>query len=181
MARRALLTALVVVLGIPTAVFAGGPEIRDRDSFSFTEPDFCGTGEDVLVAGTVVFNGWVGETGGDPTQVIKSTLNLHVTITNPDNGAAVVERWSFASTNTIVAGTEAGPHTHEFTENGLKATLRLKNGGLLTRDAGSLTYRVSFDANDQFVGFELVDMNGPHPGFEEDLFCSTVVDALGLG
>ena len=180
MTQRALLLALVVVLGLPVAAAADGPEIQVRESFSFTEPDFCGTGEEVLVEEIVVFNGWIGETGGDPNQVIKSTLNLNITITNPDNGAAVVERWSFASTNVIVSGTEGEAHTHEFTENGLKATLRLKNGGLLTRDAGSLTYRVSFDADDNFIGFELVDMNGPHPGFEQDLFCAIVVPELGL-
>jgi hypothetical protein len=180
MARRALVAALAVVLLLPAAAVGGGPEIQDRGSFSEVDPDFCGTGETVLVEGTFVFNGWIGETGGDPNQVIKLTLSQQITFTNPDTGAAVVERWSFAGTNTIVVGTEAGPHTHEFTENGLKATLRLENGGLLTRDAGSLTYRISFDANDNVTGFELVDMNGPHPGFEEDLFCSTVTQALGL-
>lgn len=180
MARRVLLAAIVLVLGIPAAALAAGPDIRERDSFSESDLNFCGTGETVQIEGTAVFNGWLGETGGDPTQEIKSILNLHITYTNPDTGAAVVERWSVSRTNEIVTGLEAGPHTHEFTENGLKATLRLKNGRLLTRDAGSLTYRVSFDAMDNVVGFELVDMNGPHPGFEEDLFCSTVVDALGL-
>ena len=180
MARRALLAAIVLVLGLPAAALAGGPDIQDRGSFEEVDSDFCGTGEEVLVEGTFVFNGWIGETGGDPNQLIKSTLTQSITFTNPDTGAAVVERWSFSATNEIVAGTEAGPHTHEFTENGLKATLRLENGGLLTRDAGSLTYRVSFDADDNVTGFELVDMNGPHPGFEEDLFCSIVVPALGL-
>jgi hypothetical protein len=180
MARRVLLAAIVLALGIPAAALAGGPDIRERDSFSESDLNFCGTGETVQIEGTAVFNGWLGETGGDPTQVIKSTLNLHITYSNPDNGTAVVERWSASATNEIIVGTEAGPHTHEFTESGLKATLRLKNGRLLTRDAGSLTYRVSFDAMDSVVGFELVDMNGPHPAFEEDLFCSTVVEALGL-
>lgn len=180
MARRALLAALAVVLVLPAAAAGGGPEIRDRDSFSEVDPNFCGTGQEVLVEGTVVFNGWIGETGGDPNQVLKLTLNQHITFTNPDTGVSVVERWSFAGTNVIVVGTEAGAHTHEFTENGLKATLKLANGRVLTRDAGSLTYRISFDANDNVTGLEVVDMNGPHPGFEEDLFCSTVVEALGL-
>lgn len=180
MARRVLLAAIVLVLGIPAAALADGPDIRDQDVINEVDPDFCGTGEDVAVEGTVDFTGWLGETGADPTQVIKSKLNIHLTFTNPDTGAAVVERWSMSRTNEIVVGTEAGPHVHEFTERGLKATLRLKNGGLLTRDAGSLTYRVSFDADDNFLGIELVRMSGPHPGFEEDLFCSMVVPALGL-
>lgn len=180
MARRVLLAAIVLVLGIPAVALADGPDIRDHDVISAVDPDFCGTGQDIAVEGTVDFTGWIGETGGDPTQVIKAKVMIRITFTNPDSGVAVVEHWSFASTNRIVVGTEAGAHTHEFTENGLKATLKLANGRLLTRDAGSLTYRISFDAADNEVDFQLVDMNGPHPGFEEDLFCSTLVPALGL-
>jgi hypothetical protein len=180
MARRALLAAIVLVLGIPAAALADAPDIREQEVISEVDPDFCGTGQDVAVEGTVDFTGWIGETGGDPTQVIKLKLNIHITFTNPDTGASAVERWAFSGTNEIVIGTEAGAHTHEFTENGLKATLKLANGRVLTRDAGSLTYRVSFDAADNEVGFELVDMNGPHPGFVEENFCSLLVPALGL-
>ena len=73
-------------------------------------------------------------------------------------------------------------HTHEFTENGLKAMFRLKKGGVITRDAGSLTYRVTFDENDIVTDFEVVTIHGPHPGFEYegDFFCDTLVPALGL-
>ena len=71
-------------------------------------------------------------------------------------------------------------HTHEFIEKGLKATFKLANGRLLTRDAGSFTYRVSFDEDDNDINFEVVTIHGPHPAFEEDLFCSTLVPALGL-
>ena len=180
MARRVLLAAIVLVLGIPAAALADGPDIRDHDAFTEVDPDFCDTGQEVLVDGTVDFTGWIGETGGDPGQVVHAKVMIRVTYTNPDTGATVVERWAFSRTNRIVVGTEAGAHTHEYTENGLKATFKLANGRLLTRDAGSLTYRVSFDAADNEVDFELVDMNGPHPGFEEDLFCSTLVPALGL-
>jgi hypothetical protein len=54
------------------------------------------------------------------------------------------------------------------------------HGGILTRDAGSITYKVSFDEDDNFTGLEVVAVHGPHPGFFEDPFCSTVVPALGL-
>ena len=59
---------------------------------------------------------------------------------------------------------------------------RAKQGGVITRDAGSLTYRVSFDENDNVTDFEAVTIHGPHPGFtfEGDLFCDTLVPALGL-
>ena len=56
-------------------------------------------------------------------------------------------------TNEIVSGLESGVHTHEFVESGLKATFKLSHGGLLTRDAGSLTYRITFDENDEELDF----------------------------
>jgi hypothetical protein len=73
-------------------------------------------------------------------------------------------------------------HTHEFTERGLKAMFRLGGGGVLTRDAGAITYRVSFNEFDEFTGLEVVTIHGPHPGFnfEGDLFCETLVPALDL-
>ena len=179
---RGIGAALVGFIGLLTAAaaFAAGPAFQERETFTEEDPNFCGTGENVVIEGTVLFKAWVGTTGGDPTQEIKFTVNRHITYTNPETGASVVERWSVMSTNEIVSGLESGVHTHEFTERGLKAMLRLKNGGLLTRDAGSLTYRVTFNAIDQVTGFEVVSIRGPHPSFEEDLFCSTLVPALGL-
>jgi hypothetical protein len=178
-----LIACAAAILALPATAAAGpngGPTFRDRDQFTDVDTNFCDTGATVLIDGTAVANGWIGETGGDPDQLLKLTLNLHITYTNPLNGNAVVERWSTVQRNEIIAGTEAGAHTHEFTETGLKATLRLANGGVLTRDAGSLTYRVSFDAADNVVGVDVGPVHGPHPGFFEDLFCPTVIEALDL-
>jgi hypothetical protein len=181
---RSVTAALVGVIGLLTVAtaFAAGPTFRERETFTEEDSNFCGTGELVVIEGTVAFNAWIGTTGGDPTQELKTTINVHITYTNPETGASVVERWSVMRTNEIVSGLESGVHTHEFIERGLKATFRLKNGGLLTRDAGSLTYRVTFDASDNVTNFEVVSIRGPHPGFvfEGDLFCETLVPALGL-
>ena len=173
------LVALVALAAVPAAIGAG-PAFQDRNTFEVADPDFCGTGETVLIEGKEVVNGWVGTTGDDPTQVVKLTVSLLITFTNPDNGNAVVEHWAFRSTNEIVEGVEEGPHTHMFIENGLKATLKLANGRLLTRDAGSLAYAISFDEDDNVTGFEVVWMRGPHPSFPEGDFCGVVVPALGL-
>jgi hypothetical protein len=182
MRRGVAASALVAVIGLLTiaAATAAGPAFRDRETFTDEDTNFCGTGETVLIEGTVVANIWIGTTGGDPTQEVRRTLNLHITYTNPDTGDSVVERWSNMATNEIISGLESGVHTHEFSERGLKATYRLKNGGLLSRDAGSLTYRVTFDASDNVTDFEVVSIRGPHPAFEGDLFCSILVPALGL-
>ncbi len=64
----------------------------------------------------------------------------------------------------IVTGQESGPHTHEFTANGLRGKLQAANGRVLLRDAGSATYRVSFDENDEFTGLEIVSVRGPTSG-----------------
>ena len=182
MSTRVLVAALVAAMGLSVvAAASAAPPIRDVEEISDRDLDFCGTGELILVEGTVRTTAWIGTTGGDPTQTVKSHTNIHITYTNPDTDVAVVERWSYMATNEIIAGLESGVHTHEFTERGLKASFRLVNGGLLTRDAGSLTYRVSFDGS-EMTGFEVVAVRGPHPGFnaEGDFFCDTLVPALGL-
>jgi hypothetical protein len=92
----------------------------------------------------------------------------------------VIERWSELETNLIISGTEDAAQTHEFSNTGLKATLKLANGRVLTLDAGTIVYRASFDADDNFTGLEVVSVHGPHPGFFEDRFCPVIVPALGL-
>lgn len=177
----AILAAIVAVTTASAAV-GGGPAFRDRDTFSDTNTDFCGTGQTVLIEGSAVANVWVGLTGGDDEQEIKMTLNLMIRYTNPETGATVFEHWALLRTNEIISGLESGVHTHEFTERGLKATYVLVGGGLITRDAGSLTYRVTFDEDDNVIDFELVQMHGPHPQFtgESPGFCETLVPALDL-
>jgi hypothetical protein len=181
MRQRALVAALTAVVGLMAvaAAFGAGPA-RFHNTFADEDADFCGTGELVVIQGTEDVTLWIGETGGDPTQAVKAVIKRQITYTNPDNGLEVIERWAFSRTNEITSGLESGVHTHEFVERGLKATFKLANGRLLTRDAGSLTYRITFDETDEEIDFEVVSIRGPHPAFEEDLFCSTLVPALGL-
>lgn len=181
--KHALVAALVAAIGVTAVAGASAaPPITFVDIIDERDTNFCGTGGTVDVEGTIRSTLWIGETGGDPTQALRSHINIFITYTNPETGDAVVEQWSFTATNNIIEGLESGVHTHEFTENGLKAMFRTKQGGVITRDAGSLTYRVSFDENDNVIGFEAVRIRGPHPGFnyEGDLFCDTLVPALGL-
>jgi hypothetical protein len=142
MRTRALVAALTVVVGLTAvaAAFGAGPAIRDHNTITDEDANFCGTGELVLIQGTEDVTLWLGTTGGDPTQAVKAVIKRRITYTNPDNGLSVVEHWAFSTTNEIVSGLESGVHTHEFVERGLKATFKPPHGGLLTRDAGSLTY-----------------------------------------
>lgn len=179
--KHALVAALIAAIGVTAVAGASAaPPITFVDIIDERDMNFCGTGGTVDVEGTIRTTLWIGETGGDPTQALRAHLNIYITYTNPETSDAVVEQWSFTQTNNIIEGLESGVHTHEFTENGLKMMFRAKHGGVITRDAGSLTYRVSFDENDNVTDFEAVRIRGPHPGFEEDLFCDTLVPALGL-
>ena len=175
-----VLGALVLPIGGLAASGGGKPAFHERVSDSGTDPDFCGTGQTVEYAGRSVVTGWIGETGGDPGQVVKATFSYRYTLTNPANGAAIIDSAAGRDTNVIVAGQESGPHTHEYTAHGLRGKLQIANGPVVLRDAGSATYRVSFDENDEFTGFEIVSVSGPHSGLGSDEWCVAAIEALGL-
>lgn len=185
--RRLVVTVVValsaVTLAVPLAAVGGGPkEIVHERVFddAGTDPDFCGTGETVEFEGRSVATLRLGETGGDPEQPLLVTFAYRYTITNPANGNAIVDSAAGSTKNVIVVGQESEAHVHEFTENGLRAKLQLANGRVLTRDAGSLTYRVSFDENGDFLDLEVVSDRGTHAAFDSDLWCDVATDALGL-
>ena len=176
-------TAIAALLAIPAVAGAGpggAPAIHDHGTFTDVDPDFCGTGEAIDIAGRFNFVIWIGETGGDPEQELKTSFNYNVTATNPDNGKSVIDSAAGSSTNVIVSGAEAGAHTHRFVESGLRGKLKLANGRVLTHDAGQIVYEVSFDANDEVIGVEVISVHGPHPAFESDVWCDTATKALGL-
>ena len=51
---------------------------------------------------------------------------------------------------------------------------------MLIRDAGVIVYRVSFDATGEFIGIEIVEVHGPHPGFDNPAWCEAATEALGI-
>lgn len=175
-----ILCALVLPVGVMAASGGGQPAFHDRVfDDAGTDPDFCGTGKAIDYDGRGVFNGWVGGTGGDPEQVLKATFTYRYTLTNPATGAAVVDSGAGEDMQVIVAGEEAGPHTHEYTAKGLRGKLQAADGPVLLRDAGSATYRASFDENDELTGLEMVSISGPHTGLGSDEWCDAAVGVLG--
>ena len=179
--RHLLLSAVTMLaLAVSATAFAGpaGKPVHDVWSDSFVETDFCGTGADVAIHVEVNEKLWFGETGGDPEQVLKAVFNVEVTFTY--GSTTLIERSAGQSLNTIVLGLEGGAHTHEFVERGLRARLKLENGRVLIRDAGVIVYRVSFDATGEFIGIEIVEVHGPHPGFDNPAWCEAATEALGI-
>lgn len=185
--RSLILFAAVVAAGalllLPTTAGAGPggkPAVHDHGTFTDVDPDFCGTGTAINVEGRFNFSAWIGETGGDPEQELKVRFNYSNTFTNPKTGASIVDSAAGSVTNEIVEGLESGAHTHLFVENGLRAKLKLAGGRVLTHDAGRIVYTVSFDAADEFLALNVLEVHGPHPAFESDVWCDAATSALGI-
>lgn len=172
---------LVTALAVPAALAGpGGPptfHINQRDTG--VDADFCGTGKPVAFDGRTTATSWVGETGGE-LQELKVTISSKTTLTNPANGAAVIDSVAAQFTNEIIIGLESGPHTHEGTVHGLPEKLQRANGSVLIRDAGTLTFRVSYDEDDNVTGLEIVKDAGSHGGFATGRWCQVAIAELGL-
>lgn len=83
-------------------------------------------------------------------------------------------------TNEIVSGLEKRRAHPRVRRERAPCTAEATAGGALTFDAGSVTYRISFDAADNVTAFEIVSVHGPHPAFQSDVWCEAAVEALGL-
>jgi hypothetical protein len=174
------LAVLAVALALPTVAPAapvegpkGPPTFHAREQEDFDITDFCGTGETVSVH--VEFRATVWE---DDPNVFKEVLNRKDYFTYGD--VTLVEHVAGRFISVIVAGEAGAARTEEHIETGLRAKLKLPHGGVLTSDHGFLHYLISFDAQDNFVGLELVEEHGGHPAFTSDAWCEAATAAFGL-
>ena len=169
--------ALILALA-PLAALAAPSKDHFRDVGTDTDPDFCGTGETVEISFDVLVN--VFFTPGAEEEFDKITQSGKVTFT-AENGSSVLISFAGQVTNTIVEGSEAGVHTHVFTTKGTPEVIRVKGGGVLTRDAGLIVETITFDENDEIIDYEAT-WRGPHPQAESEfeLFCEVMTEALGL-
>lgn len=74
-----------------------------------------------------------------------------------------------------------GTITFVATFKGIPELLKLPNGPVLSRDAGSVTLFQTFDATtDEFISTTFSGDKGPHPDLESgfELFCDVIVPAL---
>lgn len=176
-----LLLGIVVALGLggaPSAV-AANPDVNHFTfTDSFSDDDFCGTGQTVDISVSVRGTEFLA-----PNQPVdyRNVTQGTVTFTNPLNDATVINHFAGPFSDTIISGDPEGIHTHEFTNRGLPELLRTEHGGVLLRDAGYIVFH-QVDNGDEFVSSEIVVNRGPHPDAESDfaLFCEVMIDALGL-
>ena len=168
--------ACALVLAAAPAAQAANPDIQ-RFQFSETDDieDFCGTGETVRVTTTVK-----GVDFLDPNGNVEFRSVAHGTQNFTFEGTTVLGRFANLVVDDVqdVAG---GGVRFEQTFVGLPEHFRLPGQGVITLDAGTITFAVEFDDEGNVVE-ESATWRGPHPEAASDftLFCDVMVDALGL-
>lgn len=175
-----LVPVTLVLALMPATASAAVPEtFHFTQSGTDTDPDFCGTGQEVNIAYDVVGNIWISPDGEE--DLIRVTQSGTVTFTNPDNDLSVTD--SFANQITgAISGDVEGVHTALETNVGLPSRIQTANGPVLVRDAGIIIFAVTYDG-EEFVSAGVVSVRGPHPEADSDfgLFCEVTTDALGIG
>jgi hypothetical protein len=168
--RRFMAGALVGTLLMATFVMpamAAGPDhetIRD----TAVESDFCGTGQTVNLTIQGAFNSWEDKAFG----------HSRITWTNPDNGIGVYDSFSGGGTATFIDDGD-GAYTIALTRVGQPLRLQVVGGPPVVTDAGLIIVHDHFDAEDHYLGTDVVVVNGPHPGAELD-WCGVMVELLQL-
>jgi len=102
------------------------------------------------------------------------------TFTNLDNGKSVVVSSAGTVTGSAIIDEQANTITFVTTYKGLPEKIQTRHGRVLTRDAGIISFRDTFDlTTGDFLGTE-VTIRGPHPEADADfaLFCDVVTGAL---
>jgi hypothetical protein len=179
--RLLLLAPFALVLALmPAPASAAPPEtLHFIDAGTNTDPDFCGSGQQVNIEYDIVTNVWISPDGED--DLVRVTQSGTVTFTNPDNGLTVT-RWVAGQVTDVVLGDVEGVHTVLETHVGMGSRLQTANGPVLLRDAGSITFAFTFDG-EEFTGLQVVSVRGPHPDADSDfaLSCEVLTNALGIG
>jgi hypothetical protein len=160
---------LVLALGSPAAVLGASP---DREVLRGTDvdTDFCGTGQTVLLAFNGVINWWEDKGFG----------HLSETWTNPETGISVVTSFAGGGKFKLIEH-EDGGYTFVTERMGMPDKIRVKGGGVLTRDAGLIIFYDHFNADDEYLGTDVVIRGGPHPGIDPGYdWCDLMIEVLGL-
>ena len=169
----AIVGAPLLSMAFPPTTAHAATVVHDRVSAQFAEPDFCGSGLAVEVTARGIQNIQLGEDG------IRGTGEIHVVITNPENGASVILSSAGQVRGELLSGEHDGLHSHLVTVRGLPEKIQTAGGAVLLRDAGLIAFVDTFDGQ-QFISSEIVLNRGPHPEADADftLFCGVVVAAL---
>ena len=171
-----LLAVISAAVGARAAYGDSSEVIHLEFSGTFSEPDFCGTGVAVHIDDSVHATLFIAS---QPTADERLTLEGRTVFTNAQNGETVVAH--FAGARRMVFPGEPGREIH--TDVGLRTQIVHRgSGGLVSRDAGSVTIDFTFSV----VGGTIVVERGAHPFLGalisgDDVFCALVTPGLGIG
>jgi hypothetical protein len=143
-------------------------------SDSFTDDDFCSTGQTVDLA----FDGrFTVPLASNPVNSWNNSES-HAVLTNPASGATVLIHSAYRFTSTLTSGDPNAFHTVQWVFKGGPEIIRDAHGGVIARDAGNLVVEATF-IGDDLLSVEIASDRGGHPLFTSG-DCSVLVPALGL-
>jgi hypothetical protein len=184
MSRPRFISSVVVALIavsalLPGSALAAPPEIEHfRFSDVFEDVEVCGIEVDIAERGVFTGRAFFDDEGNFVRFL--GTVSGETTFT-AENGESVVNRFVQQFVDTEVVDEEAGTITFFTTVKGLPEQIKTPHGGLITLDAGIITFATTFDLETgEEISSEIVEIKGPHPEAEEDfeLFCEVFTEAL---
>ncbi len=170
--------ASLFVVAVPSQVTAAPAIFHDHNNFTDSFPgELCG------IAGTFVRSG-VGTFTVRSNNSFSDHLELNLTFTSTATHKSVVLHVAQTVTGNAMP-IDNGDGTMSFinTFKGLPEQIRIANGPVLLRDAGTVTFTFTFsvDADGNFIfASDTFSVHGPHPDLLSDfaLFCDVVIPAL---
>jgi hypothetical protein len=177
LAGAAAASVALLAVAVPGSLAAGQQHERFHDVGTDVDPNFCGTGQRIDIA----FDVWVNAFHAPNRGLYKETARGKVTFTNPVTGDTVILRFANTILDVLVEGDLDGLHVIDTAVKGLPELFKTPRGGVLTRDAGYIVFRNTFDG-DELISQEILVNKGPHPNAESDfeLFCEILPPALGI-
>lgn len=172
------IAAASLILGTaPPAQAASANNEHFAHSESFTDTDFCGTGQAAEV--TVTAQGTRFFAPNVPNVDFAQNTRVTVTWSNSVTGATVIGHVANRFLVGTISGNPEGIHVDKITWHGLDQ-YRLDGGGVLLTNAGNISITQTWNG-EEFLSGDITVNNGPHPTFEDDeLFCEVATAALGL-
>lgn len=164
----AFLAAAAVAVIAPVLSVAAAPVVHEHAHFT-SEPyddEWCG------IAGTsvdTVVAQYLEQEDGSSVE----TLNITSVFTATESGKTMVVRSTGARRASAPVDNGDGTYSLFFTNTGASPLFKLPNGPVIVLGVGLVEFRVTFDANDEFLSFEVVREEGNRsPG------CDLIIAAL---
>lgn len=186
--KRCAAAAAAVAFVLLAWAFPAEAQVIDRDRFEFSfseDTELCGIAvhQETEVSGREHVRVGKGKTA--------SAFFVHVNyrytdvFTNPANGRVLVIEGHAVFQETKATRVNGTIFRFTAVEAGQPFVLRDVSGRVVLRDRGAIRTTILFDTlGDATPGGEVLEviserLSGPHPGFDEDVFCAAVVELIG--